>query len=659
MSDLPEPDYKEDRIQELEDLICQARHTYYNPSPTQDADGVLHIPVRDETYDAWVDELSELKSDSPAVTGIGATPVSEWKKVSHSVPMGSLNKVNTLEEFTSWVVDSVAGGDTHAAMGIMLLTTEKLDGISVSVNFENGRFVSALTRGDGIIGEDITPNVAKMKGIPFELPEHFTGSIRGEIILTKADHKSHFSSYANTRNAAAGISKRYDGEGCEYLTVIFYRVSEGKDFQTEGDQFGWLNTIGLRTPNWFVTAMTPGVKTPQDIWVEYQHFKRDTLDYDIDGLVISVNDLETQISMGEKDGRPKGSVAFKFAPITRESIYRKRIDQVGGTGVITPVAVFDPVNLVGTTVTNASLYNWRYIRNLGLGVGSKIIVARAGDVIPRVVSVRVKSENIDTPPEICPVCGAKTEWKGEYLICPNVEGCPAQLLGRIKRFIKGMGIKEWGDSIIERLIDAGLVENFADLYRLTKTQIAGIDRMGVRSAHVLFESLHEKNPVPLETLLGSLSIPLCAKSTIETIIDAKYTTWDHIQSAEREDFEDISNLGPVKAKALHDWINIGPGRKIMREFREVGLKIKERVVGGLTGMSFCFTGTMKNKRAVLGQMVEDAGGIVKNGVVKGLTCLVIDDPNSTSTKAKAARKNGTRCISEDEFLRMVDRDGNS
>jgi DNA ligase (NAD+) len=633
------------RIAELEGKILQARHSYYNETPT----------VPDETYDAWVDELAELKADSPAVTAVGASPVSEWKKVAHGIPMGSLDKVNTLEEFTTWVVKVAAGGDVKAAMGIMLLVTEKLDGISIHVEYQDGCFVRGVTRGDGSIGEDISANVARMKGVPARLPESFTGSLRGEVVILKSDFAQHFKDKANTRNAASGTAKRYDGAGCEHLTVMFYKVPEGRDFETEAAQFEWLESMGLKVPNWYATAMMPGAKTPQDIWAEYQQTKRAELDYDIDGLVISLDNLTAQLALGEQDSRPLGSIAFKFAPITRETILRRIDWQVGGSGRLTPVAEFDPVNILGATITNASLYNLKYIQDLAIDIGSRIIVARANDVIPRVVSRSSALATVAKAPEACPVCGAPTVREGEYVVCSDTAGCPAQLVGRVKRWIKGLDIKEWGDTIIERLVDAGLVKDVTDLYRLTVSEVGSIERMGAKSAQTLIDNLHEKNPVPLETLLGSLSIPMIGSSMVEKAMDAGYTSWAKFQAASLTDITAIPDFGPAKAKALHDWINhpAGTGKYIMRVLGEVGLKVKGRIVGGLTGQSFCFTGTMKNKRADLEELVKANGGTVKDRVGKGLSFLVIADPKSTTSKAQAARKNGTRCISEEDFLQMV------
>jgi DNA ligase (NAD+) len=631
------------RIKELEGLITKAREAYYNPTG-----GLPLYDIPDEVYDAWTDELSELKADSPAVTAIGAPPpaTSEWKKAAHGISMGSLDKVNTLEEMTAWIM-GVCGDKMEP-----LLVTEKLDGISIHVKYEKGGFSQAITRGDGSIGEDISNNVVRMKGIPARLVDRkFSGSLRGEIVLLKGDHLKHFADYANTRNAAGGISKRFDGKGCEHLSIMFYQVVEGKDFESEGEQFEWLREQGLRIPNWYVTAMAPGIRTPHDLWVEYQQTKRAELDYDIDGLVVRLNNIAKQISLGEKDGRPTGAVAFKFAAITRETTIRRIDWQVGGTGRITPVAVFAPVQVMGAEVTNASLYNLKYIQDLGVGVGAHVLIARANDVIPRVVSVRRPPSVVEEAPAHCPTCGSGTMMDGEYLICPNTADCSAQTVGRIKRYVKELDIKEWGETLIEKLVEGGLVKRVSDLYKLSEDQLAGVERMGKKSAQNVLKTLWDRNPISLENLLGACSIPLCASTTVKMAMDAGFDTLDKLKVADAGSLGRVSGLGPVKAQAMWKWFH--DHGDIIDDLLAAGVKIKEKIRGSLSGLSFCFTGASSRPRGELEDLVRAAGGEVKASVTKKLTYLVMADANSTTTKAQAARKNGTKVLGEADFLRMV------
>jgi len=624
------------RADHLERLILQHRDAYYNGTPS----------LTDAEFDALVDELRGLRPNSNAVTAIGApVPVSEWKKAQHGFTMGSLEKVNTPLELHEWARTYNTLPPTRGILP--LFVTEKLDGISIHVRYEKGHLVQAITRGDGTTGEDITQNVRRMKGVVPSILD-FTGSLRGEIVLLRSDHKAHFPDYANPRNAASGISKRYDGKGCQHLTVMFYEVVDG-GFSTEEEQFLWLREMGCQTPQWGVPSTHEGAV---DVWLHYQNGTRDSLDYDIDGLVVRLFDIERQKFFGDKDGRPRAAVAFKFPSVAQETTLRGIEWQVGGTGRLTPVAVFEPVQLMGATVTNASLYNIRYIRELGVTVGSRIKVVRANDVIPRVTEVVAPTSNPITTPTSCPACGHDVHAEGEYLVCQNEATCPAQTVGRIKRYIAALDIKEWGDILIERLVADGHVRTPADLYRLTPETLAGMERSSPLVAAKLIASLRAITELPLPTLLGALSIPGCAVSTIQTVCDAGFDTWDKVKVVTLPQLLAISGLGPVKAKALRSWLG-DVGETLVGDLLGAGVTIRAKVEGRLTGQSFCFTGSMQTKRADLEALVEANGGIVKASVGKGLTYLVIADPNSTSSKAVAARKAGTRCIGEAEFLALA------
>lgn len=629
------------RIQELEDWLGKARRAYYNGMPV----------ASDDLYDARRDELAELKSDSAEVTAIGAPVVSSWPKVAHTIPMGSLDKAQTLDEITTWINGVSRPRQSRTGPAEELLVTEKLDGISVSVRYEEGNLVQALTRGDGHIGEDVTPNVARMKGIFRTLPKPLTITFRGEIVVYKADHEEFFPGQSSTRNTASGTTKRLDGRGCEHLSVLFYQALDGPDFLKEAEQFEFMKGLGLLVPNWYVSALAPGIRTPHDLWVEYQQSIREQLPYEIDGLVVRVNDIAHQLSLGDNHGRPNGAVAFKFAAITRETISTGREDNVGGTGRITPVAIFKPIRILGAQISRASLYNQRYIELLGWDVGSKILVSRANDVIPRVVSVTGSTGTVSQPPTHCPACGAETARDGEYIVCPNTSECPAQVEGRIKQWVHELNILEWGEVLIQKVVEAGLAKSIPGLYRLTEEQLAALDRMGPSSAKKAREQLWKVVPLPLEQFLGALGIPLCATSTLQTVVDAGYDTLDKILSASREQLQNIPGMGPKRAESLYGWLQ--RNGQLVEDLLDAGVTLKEKIQGVLTGKSVCFTGKSTRKRAELEQMVTAAGGSVKKSVGKGLTYLVLADANSTSTKATAARKLGTECLSEEDFVKLV------
>ena len=617
------------RIKELETKILQARKDYYNHQPT----------VPDKVFDAWVDELRTLEPNNKAVTAIGAPVIqSEWKKAKHQIPMGSLDKVNTPEELSDWAKDKSG----------KLCVVEKLDGLSIECIYEHGKLVQAITRGDGDIGEDITVNVARMGGVNTDLKIDFNGSLRGEIIMKKSIHQKYFSDKANPRNAASGVSKRLDGVDVDKLDILFYQVLGDADFDTEQAQFVWIANHGFTTPNWWVIKTADKVN---EFWREYQDTKRDKLDYDIDGLVVRVDDLVKQLALGDKDLRPKGAIAFKFDNEARESIIRDIIWQVGNSGRMTPVAIVDPVALVGATITRASIYNMSYIRELGISIGASVLVVRANDVIPRVEEVITPSKLVYTPPVYCPECNTELIENGEHIQCPNTFGCRAQIIGRIKNWVKELNLLEWGDTLIEKLVDAGKVSNVADLYKLKVDDIANLDRLGEKTAKKCLEILWDNKEVPLEVFLGALSIPMVGQSTIKAIMNAGCDTLEKFGQLGAAEFEVVPGLGPIKAKCLAD--GLATNQQLILDILANGVKIKDKIVGKLSNKSLCFTGAMKNKRPVLEKMATDAGGDIKSSVGKGLTYLVIADPNSTSSKAQAARKFGTTLISEEEFLEMV------
>jgi len=619
------------RIKELETKIFQARNDYYNGIST----------VSDKAYDAWVDELRLLDPSNKAVTAIGAPVVpSEWTKAKHQIPMGSLDKVNLPAEMTKWANDT--------APKEALFVTEKLDGLSIEVIYEHGSLVQAITRGDGETGEDITVNVAKMGGVHSHLKHKFTGSLRGEIIMFKSTHKQHFADKANPRNAASGTSKRLDGVGVDKLNIIYYQVLGDVDFKTEEAQFQWLLKQDLDTPNFWVFKTAAEVN---DHWREYQDKDRDKLDYDIDGLVIRLNNMDKQLALGDKDLRPKGAIAFKFDNEARESVLRDIIWQVGNSGRLTPVATVDPVTLVGATVTRASLYNLSYIQELGLDIGATVLVARANDVIPRIEEVIKGTKSVAKPPKKCPECDGAVRMDGENLVCTNTEHCRAQIIGRIKNWIKELNLLEWGDTLVEKLVDAKKVKTIADLYELEVDDIANLDRLGDKTAKKVLDILWANKEVNLEVFLGALSIPMIGQSTIKAIMNAGCDDLTKFGQLGAAQFGQVPGVGPTKAKFLADGLK--HNQKLITALLDNGVEIKEKVIGTMTGKSVCFTGSMKTKRPVLEKMASEQGADVKSSVGRGLTYLVIADPASTSSKAQAARKFGTTLISEEDFLDLV------
>lgn len=642
----------------LKDLLDQVDHhddLYYNEHKKE---------ISDQEYDGLKDKLRSLSKEfepkegsqsdeklsiriEDALSRVGAPPPKDgkWPKVTHEVPMGSLNKVNLPSELVDW----------HKKCGSakVLFCTEKLDGISVSLKYNNGTLVMGATRGDGDTGEDITRNVKKMKGVPHVLKDgtgkviDFTGYIRGEIILKHSDWKAHLSDKANPRNAASGTAKRTDGHKAQHLTVMVYTIDGGIDFDREDHAFEYMKLLGFIVPNYSVVSIDEANK----VWQKYMDSTRATLDYDIDGLVIRINDRAKQFALGEENHRPKGAIAFKFEAPEARTIIRNIVCQVGDTGQITPVAEFDEVELLGAKVKRASLHNFSLVKELGVRIGSTILVERANDVIPYVKQVIDKTSEYFGIPDKCPSCGAKTVRVGEYVVCPNKKDCPPQVIGRLNKWIKELGILEWGESILTKLIESGKVEDVYDLYTLKEDDIIALDRMGEKGAKKLLAELDKYRAITLENFLGGLCIDGVATSTAKSVIDYGHDTLDKILKLSTAQLEKIPGFGEKKAQAFHDGLVENAIR--IDSILKSGVTIKERVKGSLTGKSFCFTGSMETPRGQLQKMVEEAGGEVKKSVGKDVDYLVIADPNSTSSKAQAAKKNGTKLISEEDFLKMV------
>lgn len=612
----------EARIKELEVKIKEATVAYEAGSPL----------VTDAVFDAWRDELQDLHGISDVLATVGAPPVSEWVKIKHKYPMGSLDKVNSPEEMTEWWV---------ALETPQLLVTEKLDGISLGARFKGGKLVQAWTRGDGKVGEDITANIARVKGLP---TGKFTGVIRGELVLKKSDFLAHFQGYANPRNATAGTAKRLDGSMSQHLTLLAYEILEGRKSSTEEAQFQELQSYGFLVP-------TYKVGDPNAMWSEYQAGIRDSLDYEIDGLVVRVNDLAKQDSLGQKNLRPRGAIAFKFAPAAKETTIEAIVWQTGGSGRVTPVAQFQAVNLVGANVTNASLYNLGYIQTLGLGVGAKVLVSRAGDVIPRVVALVEAGPSVEPSPSMCS-CGAVLERDGEYVVCRAADTCPAQVRGRILSWLQDIGVLEWGETLVDKLVTTGKVVTVPDLYRLTEEEIASLDRMGDKSASKVWGTLNAHKELPLDVILGALSIPGVGSSTIRAMMAAGFNTMVKIREATFSEIVSVEGIGPVKAKSIVDWLQYNDS--LLTDLNHY-IREAKPVTGLFTGKSFCFTGEMSRKRAELEGFVEERGGEVKSGVTKTLTYLVAAD--STTSKAVKAAKYGTTVITEESFLKLAGLEG--
>lgn len=629
------------RVEELAARLERYRASYYAGTPE----------ISDAAYDALEDELRGLAPAHPVLARVGSGAlVTEWEKARHEIPMGSLNKVTNEEELRAWLArcDELLAKEGQPSIGGDLFVAEKLDGISIEVVYRDGKLADAITRGDGVVGERITSNVRRMKGVPARISDRRSMSVRGEIILRLGDMKRHFpAEHTSPRNTAAGTSKRFDGQGAEHLTVLFYDVADHLDIPTEQEKFAWLRGLGFATPR----TAHGSVDDVLALYRRYEKELRAELDYEIDGLVVYANSLGAQTRLGELNRRPRGATAFKFSsPAKVSKVLAVRWD-TGPSGRVTPVAIVEPVELAGATVQRASLHNAGLVRALGIGPGDEVLVSRRNDVIPYVEEVVQSAGAPAQVPETCGTCGAKLVTEGEYLLCRNQE-CTALVEGRILSWIDAIGALEWGDKLISQLVAAKRVKEPRDLYLLRWEDIATLERRGEKSAKKCIEQLRSRLPLSLPVFLAALGIEGFAIQTARLLVSAGYTTVDKLLDATAETLAGIPGLGPLKAGAIVR--GLAARRDEIQRLREAGVEpVPPEAAGSLSGLTFCFTGSATRPRGELTREVESRGGRVLGAVTKELNYLVIADVSSTSTKAEKARKLGTKLINEDQLFELI------
>ncbi len=633
------------RIAELAKLLRTYKDAYYNGTPL----------VSDAAYDALEDELRELDPAHPIIASVGApaAKATAWEKARHAIPMGSLNKAVNEEEFRAWASRCNELGKKQKLDEITddLFLTEKLDGLSLAVTYDKGKLVDAITRGDGQVGERILSNARRMKGVPAQLKTKHSVTVRGEIILKLSDMKKAFPDAANPRNQASGTSKRLDGQGCEHLTVMFYDL-DGIDHDDEEKKFEILQELGLFVPNFKACDLDGALA----IHAEYSKAKRAKLDYEIDGLVVRANDAHVQHMLGELNNRPRAAIAFKFASQAKVTTLVDIVWETGSSGRVSPVAVVKPVVLAGATVQRASLHNAGMIAELDIGIGDEILVSRRNDVIPYVEEVVTKKGKTAKPPAKCPTCSAPLEKVGEYLACRNYKKCQALIEGRIENWIDALGVLEWGDKLINQLVEAKLVAEPADLYKLKPEQIAKLERRGMTIAKKVLDNLRAQLPLTLPKFLAALGIENFGLQTAKAIVAAGFDTLEKVQKATAAELSAIPGVGPSKGKAAFEGIK---DRKAeIARLVAVGVEpITKTKAGPLLGKTFCFTGSLSKPRKEFEQLVEDNGGTLLAGVTKELNYLVMSDPNSGSSKSQKARQYGTVCIDEAGFFALIKSSG--
>jgi DNA ligase (NAD+) len=626
------PKLKSDRVKELQEQVEYHQHLYYNAQPE----------LSDEDFDKLWDELKALDPNNEIFSKIGSDFDTSLNKVRHTIPMNSQSKVTNSSEFNKWA----------RKMGYKIFITQfKLDGISVELQYFRGKFMWGVTRGDGLVGEDISDNAKKMISFVPEVNPEFTGAVRGEIVLTKDIFIARYPDAKNSRNMASGITKRKDGVGSEDLTIIVYdAINKNPDhkFSNEIQKLKWLDKYQFKVVD------TRKFKTTQEV-INYRDEVmtdiRNQINFDIDGLVIKGTEIDLE---DMKRARPTKQIAFKFDPEEVESTVIDVEWSESGANY-TPIAIITPVSIAGTIVQRASLANPNLVKELNLKIGSIVIVSKRGDIIPkieRVIYSPTDTENIRYPSK-CQACDTPLVDEGTRLYCPN-KNCSKRAYFRLLRWIKKLEVKNFGELILKQLFDSRKVRKIVDLYELTVVDLSKLDRVGEKSAQKALDNLLEVKEVPLAKFVGGFALENIGEALVEKVVNAGYDTLDKINNASVHDLARVELFGDITANQFHNEFHAlyFDMQKVLGTNK---IKIRRRTMGSnkLVGLTFCFTGKLEDiTRNEANDLVTEHGGTPKSGVVKKLSYLVTNSTEQTSKFLKA-KAQGTKIITEKEFLAMM------
>lgn len=641
-----------DRMKELVELLNNAAREYYQ----QDRQIISDFEY-DRLYDELVrieDELGVRLSSSPTQK-VGYTALSSLKKVRHASKILSLDKTKEVSRLEEWL------GEREA------LLSWKLDGLTIVLTYENGELIQAVTRGNGEIGEDITHNARVFKNVPVSLAFKGRLSLRGEGIITYSEFERINSEldegeegYKNPRNLCSGTVRQLNSEIAAKRKVMLYAFTlvdaEGAEFTKKSDCLDWLEGLGF-------TVVEHRLVTAESIRgvVEYFQGKIATNDFASDGLVLTYNDIEYSRSLGETSKFPKDSIAFKWADETAETVVQEIEWNTSRTGLINPVAIFEPVELEGTVVNRASVHNVSVLEELALGVGDRISVYKANMIIPQVAENFTRSASAEIP-ESCPVCGGETEIRsvreGRALYCTN-PNCAAQRLRALAHFVSrdAMNIDGLSIETLKKLVDIGFVETYPDIFELEKygDKIKSMEGFGEKSFLKLISSIEKAKKVQLANFINALGINHVGLSNAK-ILCRNYPTIDAVRAASQEELVNIDGFGEIIAHSLCNYFNNSENIALLeRACKYISFEETENLDAGgdaLSGLTFVITGEISRfkNRKELQQRIEAMGGRVTGSVTKKTSFLINNDNSSSSAKNTKANELGIPIITEEEFI---------
>ena len=660
----------ESRIKYLREQIVYNSKLYYeNDAPV----------ISDYEYDAMFRELGDLEAEFPELDShtsptkrVGGKALDKFEKFTHSVQMGSLTDVFSYEELDDFIkkTDAILGGAEYSV-------EPKIDGLSVSLIYENGKFVRGATRGDGFIGEDVTENLKTIKTIPLELNEKLPYlCVRGEVYMPRAvfeqlnkireDEGQQL--FANPRNAAAGSLRQLDPKiaASRRLAIFVFNLQEGDIYADGRKPKTHIETLERLAELGFTVLPETVRATGYDAVAEHVKYlgeKRPELSFDMDGAVIKVNDLDGRKTVGEGTSTPKWAVAYKYPPEEKKTKLLSIDIQVGRTGVLTPAANLEPVRLAGTTVSRATLHNINFISERDIRIGDSVIVRKAGEIIPEILesvkSDRDGSEIVFEMPKVCPSCGhpvVRDECGDGAAIRCIYAGCPAQNARGIVHFAsKGaMNIDGLGPQVVELLLSAGKIKDIADLYELRVEDIENLDRMGRKSAENLVNAISDSKERGLERLLYALGVRQVGEVAAEAIA-RKMRTIEACMNATIDDFTAIEDIGEITASALVEFFADEGSRDLIERLIALGVKTDaaaEERAETLAGLTFVLTGTLPTMtRDEASALIKQAGGKVSGSVSKKTSYVVAGE--EAGSKLTKANELGVPVLDEDGLMRLL------
>ncbi len=650
-------------ILRLRQILDEKSYKYY----------VLDDPdISDFEYDMLLHQLIALEEANPEfitpdspTQRVGGKALEQFAPVSHEVPLESLTDVFSFDEVRAF--------DTrmqNELSHVEYVVEPKIDGLSMALEYNNGVFTRGATRGDGVTGEDVTHNLKTIKSIPMYIknaPEHLI--VRGEVYMPKkvfhelnAEREINGEPLLkNPRNAAAGSMRQLDPKvaASRRLSILVFNIQtvKGKTFKTHSETLDYLKELGFNTIEYKLCNNIEDSCSP----IEWLGENRGTFEYDIDGAVVKLNSLSDREDLGSTAKAPRWAVAYKYPPEKKETRVVDIVTQVGRTGVITPKAVVEPTQLAGTTVTNATLHNQDFISEKDIRIGDTVLIQKAGEIIPEVLSV-IKEKRPEgtvpyTLPEVCPVCGSPVtrDDGGAAMRCRGAE-CPAQLLRNIVHFASrtAMDIEGLGSAVVQLLLDAELIKSAGDLYSLDAQSVATLERMGKKSAENLIAAIERSKENDLSRLIFSLGILQVGQSASKSLAE-RFKTLDALENATLDELVSVDDIGEITARNIIEWFANPQSQHLLKLLREAGVNTESTsqiTDTRFAGMTFVLTGTLeKYTRDEAAAIIENFGGKSASSVSKKTTYVLAGE--NAGSKLTKAQTLGVTIISEDEFENMI------